>query len=223
MKKFLIGILVAVLTLGGVAFAGEKVASASVADKISSAVTDAIPGVGSVTTSIDGGPVTPQLASGSLSHVLLTMKGVPLQGGVSLDDVVVDLTDVKTASPRTARTVEAHANLATGQIQKLLGDAWKVTPQGDSLQIATTGALPISGTVKPVVESGKLNLDLTGVTVLGIHVDPANIPTVIKDRLSGLTSGFGSLPLGLQLSSVNVTPSGVAITANGTDVTLEKG
>ena len=113
--------------------------------------------------------------------------------------------------------------LSTTQIQKLLGDAWKVTPQGDALQISTSGALPITGTVQPVVQSGQLTLNLTDVTVLGIHVDPANIPAVIKDRLNGLTAGFGKLPLGLHLSGVTVVPSGVNITAAGSNVNLEQG
>ena len=223
MKKFLVGILIAGIALVALAFVGERVASAAVANRISSAVTDAVPGIGSVSTSIEGGPVTPQLAKGSLSHVKVTMNDVPLQGGMALSKVDVDLTDVSTSSPRTAGTVAAHATLTTDQIQKLLGDAWKVTPQGDSLQIGTTGALPISGTVQPVVEAGKLNLNLTGVTVLGVQVDPANIPAIIKDRLNGLTAGLGSLPLGLQLSTVTVTPAGVDLTANGVDVTLDQG
>ncbi len=223
MKKLVVGIVVAVIALVGVAFVGERVASATVASKISAAVTDAVPGIGSVSTTIEDGPVAPQLAKGSLSHVNVVMNDVPLQGGMKLDQVNVDLTDVSTSTPRTAKAVVANATLTTGQIQKLLGDAWKVTPQGDALKIATTGALPITGTVKPVVSDGKLMLDLTGVTVLGISVDPANIPSAIKDRLNELTAGFGSLPLGLQLSSVTVTPAGLQIAAGGSNVTLDQG
>jgi hypothetical protein len=223
MKKFLVGLLVAGIVLAALAFGGERFASAAVANRISSAVSAAVPGIGSVSTSIEDGPVTPQLAKGTLSHVKVTMNDVPLQGGMALSKVDVDLTNVSTSSPRTAGTVVAHATLTTDQIQKLLGDAWKVTPQGDSLNIATTGALPITGTVQPVVQEGKLNLNLTGVTVLGVQVDPANIPAIIKDRLNGLTAGFGSLPLGLELSTVAVTQAGVDLTANGANVTLDNG
>ena len=223
MKKLLIGVLVAAVVLIGLAFAGEKLAAATVANRVSDAVTRAVPGVGSVSTTVEGGLVAPQLARGSLSQVHVTMTGVPLDGGLALDDVNVDLVDVTTSSPRTAKTITAQAMLSTTQIQKLLGDAWKVTPQGDALQISTSGALPITGTVQPVVQSGLLTLNLTDVTVLGIHVDPANIPAVIKDRLNGLTAGFGKLPLGLHLSGVTVVPSGVNITAAGSNVNLEQG
>ena len=223
MKKLLIGVLVAAVVLLGLAFAGEKLAAATVANRVSDAVTRAVPGVGSVSTTVEGGLVAPQLARGSLSQVHVTMTGVPLDGGLALDDANVDLVDVTTSSPRTAKTITAQAMLSTTQIQKLLGDAWKVTPQGDALQISTSGALPITGTVQPVVQSGQLTLNLTDVTVLGIHVDPANIPAVIKDRLNGLTAGFGKLPLGLHLSGVTVVPSGVNITAAGSNVNLEQG
>ena len=223
MKKLLIGLLVAAVVLIGLAFAGEKLAAATVANRVTDAVTRAVPGVGSVSTTVDGGLVAPQLARGSLSQVHVTMTGVPLDGGLALDDANVDLVDVTTSSPRTAKTITAQAMLSTTQIQKLLGDAWKVTPQGDALQISTSGALPITGTVQPVVQSGQLTLNLTDVTVLGIHVDPANIPAVIKDRLNGLTAGFGKLPLGLHLSGVTVVPSGVNITAAGSNVNLEQG
>jgi hypothetical protein len=222
-KKFLIGLVVAALVLLGLAFAGEHVAAATVANRVSDAVAQAIPGVGSVTTTVNGGLVAPQLVRGSLSQVHVTMNGVPLEGGLSLDNVNVDLTDVATTSPRIAKTVDAQATLSTTQIQKLLGEAWKVTPSGDSLQIATTGLLPISGTVQPQVQNGGLTLNLTDVTVMGVHVDPANIPSVIKDRLNALTSGFGKLPLGLHLSGVTVTPTGVDITAQGSNVNLDQG
>ncbi len=223
MKKFLIGLVVAAVVLIGLAFAAERVVANTVANRVSDAVAQAIPGVGSINTSIGGGLVAPQLARGSLSQVHVTMNGVPLQGGLSLDDVNVDLTDVATTSPRIAKTVDAQATLTTTQIQKLLGDAWKVTPAGDTLQIATTGLLPISGTVQPQVQNGTLTLNLTDVTVMGVHVDPANIPSVIKDRLNTLTAGFGKLPLGLHLSGVTVTPTGVNITAAGANVNLDQG
>jgi hypothetical protein len=222
-KKFLIGLVVAAVVLIGLAFAAERVVANTVANRVSDAVAQAIPGVGSINTSIGGGLVAPQLARGSLSQVHVTMNGVPLQGGLSLDDVNVDLTDVATTSPRIAKTVDAQATLTTTQIQKLLGDAWKVTPAGDTLQIATTGLLPISGTVQPQVQNGTLTLNLTDVTVMGVHVDPANIPSVIKDRLNTLTAGFGKLPLGLHLSGVTVTPTGVNITAAGANVNLDQG
>ena len=140
-----------------------------------------------------------------------------------MDDVNVDLTDVATTSPRIAKTVNAQATLTTSQIQKLLGEAWKVTPAGNTLKIATTGLLPISGTVQPEVQDGALKLNLTDVTVLGVHVDPANIPSMIKDRLNALTAGFGKLPLGLHLSNVTVTSTGVDITAQGANVNLDQG
>ena len=223
MKKFLIGLVIAAVVLIGIAFTAEHFAATTVANRVSDAVTQAIPGVGSVSTTIDGGPVAPQLARGSLSQVHVKMKGVPLEGGLSLDDVNVDLTDVATTSPRIAKTVNAQATLTTSQIQKLLGEAWKVTPAGNTLKIATTGLLPISGTVQPEVQDGALKLNLTDVTVLGVHVDPANIPSMIKDRLNALTAGFGKLPLGLHLSNVTVTSTGVDITAQGANVNLDQG
>jgi hypothetical protein len=221
-KRFLIGLVIAAVALLGLAFAGERVVASTVANRVSDAVTRAVPGVGSVTTTVDGGLVAPQLARGQLSHVHVTMNGVPLEGGLALDDVNVDLKDVTTSSPRIAKTVSAHATLGTAQIQKLLGDSWKVTPQGSSLEVATTGLLPVTGTVQPQVDAGQLKLNLTDVTVMGVHVDPANIPSVIKDRLDGLTAGFGKLPLGLRLSTVTVTPAGVEIAADGANVNLDQ-
>lgn len=223
MKKVLIGLVIALVAVAGLGFVGERVAAGTVANRVSDAVTRAVPGVGAVTTTVDGGLVAPQLARGTLSNVHVTIDGVPLKGGLKLDTVNVDLTDVSVSSPRIAKTVTAQANLATAQIQQLLGDGWKVTPQGDSLQVSTSGLFSVAGTVQPVVEAGELKLNLTDVTVMGVHVDPANIPAVIKDRLNGLTAGFGALPLGLKLTGVQVTSTGVNIDASGANVNLDQG
>ncbi len=125
------------------------------------------------------------------------------------------------ASPRTAQRVEVRAEVSTAELQKVLGDAWRLRPDGDAFAVAWTGGLPVEARVVPGVREGKLVLDLESVTVLGVHVEGSSVPTAVTDQIASLASSVGRLPLGLTPTSVAVTPDGVELVATGTDVDLE--
>jgi len=57
--------------------------------------------------------------------------------------------------------------------------------------------------------------------VLGVEVQGDSIPSAVHERIDALVGSVGDLPLGLELTGVQVTPDGVTLQASGTDVPLQ--
>jgi len=102
-----------------------------------------------------------------------------------------------------------------------LGEGWDVSASGRDLVVTGTGLLPIVVRVTPGVRSGRLVLSLASVSLLGVDVKGANIPSAVTERVAALADSVGSLPLGLALDSVEVGSRGVTLTASGADISLE--
>jgi hypothetical protein len=211
-------VLLIVLVVGALA---DRVTANAAERTITDRIEQSFHGASSVSTSIAGVPILTQVARGSLDHVTVTLGGVDTGKGLVLESVVADLYDVTTSAPRTAARVVAHADIATSELQKQLGDAWTITPDGDAFAVRWSGPLPVTARVVPTVRDGKLALDLDSVTVLGVSVDGSSVPAVVTDRINALAASAGALPLGLTPTSVTVTPTGARVVATGTDVDLE--
>jgi hypothetical protein len=221
-RKVVVAVAAVVVLLVLAFVVTDRVVAATAERAITDRIGQSVPGAASVETSIHGVPVLTQALRGSLDHVTVTLAGVPsASGGPTIDSAVVDLYGVSVGSPRTAQRVEVRADVSTAELQKVLGDAWRLRPDGDAFAVAWTGGLPVEARVVPGVRDGKLVLDLESVTVLGVHVDGSSVPTAVTDQIASLASSVGRLPLGLTPTSVAVTPHGVELVATGTDVDLE--
>jgi hypothetical protein len=215
----LVALVVAVLALVG---AGVDRAAASVlSNTIASKVAEAVPGTGAVTSEVHGVPLLTQAARGSLEHVTVHLTDVPAGSGLTLDSVVVELYGVSTSSPRTAERVEAVATLGDDALAAKLGDGWKVRGDGSSLVVSSTGGHAVEARVTPTVTGGKVGFTLESVSILGVTINGDSVPQFVKDRIDALAGSLGPLPLGLTLTSVTVTPSGVELRATGSAVSLE--
>ena len=220
MKKVVIVVAVVLAVLAVLGVVGDRVAASAAERRISDSVARGLSGATSVATHIHGIPVLTQVAAGSLDHVTVTAATVPASG-VELHDVVVDLYDVTTSAPRSARRVTAQALVPTSALEAKVGQGWTVTTDGDGLVASSAGLLGLQARVVPTVRAGKLAVDVDWVKVLGVQVDGSSVPQAVTDRLDALVGSVTGLPLGLTLSQVMVVPGGVEITATGTDVPLQ--
>jgi hypothetical protein len=211
---------VVALVLAVLAVVADRVAVGVGERAVSERVRAELPGATDVTTSIQGFPALTQVVGGSLDHVTVTARDVATEKG-TLDSVVVDLYDVSTSSPRTARTVSATALVPLSALQAQIGDSWQISVEGGSLRADSTGALPISATVTPVVEGGVITLDLQTLSLAGVEVSGDRVPDFVKEALNRMVGSVGDLPFGLTPSGVTVTPDGVTVTAAGANVSLE--
>ena len=221
MKKLVLILVSVVAVLALVGFAADRAVASVVQSTIDDRLAASFPGVASTSTRIEGVPVLTQVARGSLDHVVVSMTGVPTSTGLTLDTVDVDLYSVSTAAPRTARTVDARAQVSTAALQAKVGDRYVVRPDGDQLVASLSGGVPVEAHLRPVVTDGKITAELVSVTLFGLSVDASRLPASLSERITALVGSLGELPLGLVATSATVNAGGVEVVAHGTDVALE--
>jgi hypothetical protein len=216
-----VAIVAAVLLLLGV---GADRAVAAVAERtITQKIEESVTGASSVSTSIVGVPILTQVARGSLDHVTVRVGDLATTGGPTISSAVVELYGVSTSSPRTAERVEATADITTEELQKALGDSWKIRPDGSAFAVEWTGGLSLEARIVPRIADAKLALGLESVTILGVSVDGSVVPSAVTDRINAVAASVGRLPFDLTPTSVTVTPDGVRLVASGSHVDLEQG
>lgn len=177
--------------------------------------------------SISGFPFLTQVVSRDFGHVAVDIHGLNASG-VPISDIHADLNGVHVSSgynSATVDTINATAVLTYTDLSKAITD-----------QVGGIGNVTVS---EGTGGSLKATYDLAGITVSGqvaVSLLPGDQVELksgqIETPLSGLglstPTGFdtkislGSLPFGIQLTSLNITSSAVDILAAGHNVSLSQ-
>lgn len=220
----MIGLIVVVVLGAGVVVA-DRVAAAEAENRAVEAIELNLEGLqGTPEVTIGGFPFLTQLLRGSLKEVSGQVDGMTLDG-IDAVDVVVEAQDVSTTEPYTAASGSIAATLPTASIEQVVAERSdldvQVAVEGDALKASgEVLGLPLSATLTPRVEDGRLLVDVGGLSLAGLTITVDDLPASIRSRLTDLEVPVSGLPEGLELSTATVVPEGVRFTATGTDVTL---
>jgi hypothetical protein len=226
--KALGGLLVLGVVAAGGLYAGDRYAEARAEEYASGVVSDSIATTSSPVVDIKGFPFLTQLMTGTLYEVTATAAGATLEG-IPVTDVAVDATQVDVRPPAgqqpKAGRVTIVATIPTASLEKVVKDRSGLTVQlaveGSAVKAAgTVLGLPLTLDLAPRVEGGKLLVDAQGLTLGGRDVNAQSLPSSIRGRVSGIEIPVEGLPPGLALSQAQVVPSGLRITAAGTNVAV---
>jgi LmeA-like phospholipid-binding len=222
MRKLLIalGILVVLLVII------DRIALVLAEDQISSRIASAYdlptdPGV-----SIAGFPFLTQVVSGDYGQINVTASQVQADGA-TLHDLNVRLTDVHATisqvlgsgtSTVTAGQASGSALVNFATVDQRLPHGLRVTSAGKNLMVS--GKVSYRGIRVPVSGSVGLKVSDAGITVTPKNVSVAGGLNVPLGDLTGLKFlvPLGNLPLHLHLTSVQVTPAGLRISAAAQNV-----
>jgi hypothetical protein len=177
---------------------------------------------------IKGFPFLTQLMSGTLGEVTATAAGATLEG-IPVTDVAVDATQVTVRPPAGQQPSAGHATIAatipSASLEKVVKDKTGLT-----VQLAVSGSavkatgnvlgLPLTLDLVPKVEGGKLLVDAQALTLGGRQITAQSLPSALRGQISGIEVPVEGLPAGLVLSRADVVPTGVRITADGTNVVV---
>lgn len=181
---------------------------------------------------IHGIPFLTQAIGGDYKKIDVGI-GELTQQGVTLEDVKVELTDVKAplrdvlngdASNVVAGTATASAIVPYDAVRRRAPSAVKsISANGSDLQVR--GNLSILGFGRDVTLVAAVRATGRGIAVSPQTVRTGGGPTVplalLRDRFT-FTVPIKDLPLGSRISKVEVTPEGLRIAATADDVELSK-
>jgi LmeA-like phospholipid-binding len=220
-------VILGAVAAGGL-YAADRYAESRAEQYASGVVSQSIATTSAPTVDIKGFPFLTQLYTGTLDEVTATAAGAKLEG-IPVTDVTVEATQVDVRPPAGKQPTAGHATVAatiptssletvvkdkTGLTVKLAVDGSSIKASGEVLK------LPLTLTLVPRVENGKLLVDAQQLSLGGREITPQSLPPSLRGRVSGIEIPVQGLPKGLSLSRADVVPAGLRITADGTNVTV---
>ncbi len=218
MKKFVVGVLVAVVLLGAAAAIGEWYARSRVIEEI---VTGAETELGvTPDVSLGSAPVRLGLAQRELSAVTASAPEVTYED-VTVTGVTVFAERVRLAPPRTIGHVDASGTLTLESIRTLvreqMGDGTEVNLADGSVRVGLTvlgQELALALTLE--LSDGALSLIPSGLVLGGVETPLTDLPFGLDSAIRPIPVEF---PLGdLGIETVEVRGDGVFLRVVGTDV-----
>ena len=227
MKALASLIVIGVITVGAF-YVGDRYAETRAEQYAVGVVSDSIAVTQPPVVDIKGFPFLTQLARGTLDEVTATDPGATLEG-IPVTDVTLDATGVNVRPLNGQQPSAAHATIAatipTASLEKVVKDKSGLTVQlaveGSTVKASgTVLGLPLVLTLVPRVENGKLLVDAQGLTLSGREITTQSLPSALRSRLNGIEVPVQGLPAGLSLTRADVVPTGLRITADGTNVAV---
>ncbi|HVD22732.1 MAG TPA: DUF2993 domain-containing protein [Lapillicoccus sp.] len=226
--KALGGLLVLGVVAAGGLYVGDHYAESRAEEYAVGVVSQSISTTSAPVVDIKGFPFLTQFLTGTLDQVTATAAGATLEG-VPVTDVTIDATRVNVRPPAgqqpSAGRATVVATIPTASLEKLVKDRTNLTVQlaVDGSTVKASGnvlGLPMVLTLAPRVDAGTLLVDAQDLTLGGRQITPESLPGAIRDRVKDIEIPLEGLPSGLALSRAEVVPSGLRITADGTNVVV---
>lgn len=220
--RWLVTIVVVVAVLLGLDFGARAVGESVMASKIQQQGLQSKPAV-----SIGGFPFLTQVASRDFSHVTISAADVPA-GPVTLSTINAAATGIRinsySFSSGTIGDLSGTALINFGSLANTLTTQFGplgALLNGAGLNLTDAGPDEVRATLNLLVTSGSAVWRVTRVSgnTLNIHlVSSTGLPSSLLGSIRDLNLQIRTLPLGLTIDSVSVTPSGVVGQVSGHDV-----
>ena len=226
--KALGGLLVLGVVAAGGLYVADRYAESRAEEYAVGVVSQSVSTTTSPVVDIKGFPFLTQMLTGTLDQVTATSAGATLEG-VPVTDVAIDATKVNVRPPAGQQPSAGHATIVatipTASLEKVVKDRTGLTVQltVDGSTVKASGnvlGLPMVLTLAPRVDTGKLLVDAQDLTLGGRQITPESLPGAIRDRVKDIEIPLAGLPSGLTLSRAEVVPSGLRVTADGTNVVV---
>ncbi len=219
MRRLVRTVLVLALVAGALV-AADTIARSRTEDEIAANLT-AIPGVvGEPHVSVAGFPFLTQVSAGSLRSVRVTAPEAVL-GGLHLEDVEVDLTDVGTDAPYPAARAVMTGRATPDDLEAVVDAGLDLEiRRGELVATTTVLGLPLDVVLDPRPDGREVEVDVVGFTLAGVGVSADELPADVTDLLQGLRFAVDDLPPGMSLTEVGVRDDVVVLRAEGVDLDL---
>jgi hypothetical protein len=222
-------VVIGVVLVGGLV-AGDRYAESRAEEYAVGVVSQNLPTTQPPVVDIKGFPFLTQLMSGTLGEVTATAAGATLEG-IPVTDIAVDATQVAVRPPAGQQPSAGHATVAAtippASLEKVVKDKTGLTVQlavdGSAVKASgTVLGLPLTLDLVPKVEGGKLLVDAQALRLGGREITAQSLPSALRSQVSGIEVPVEGLPAGLALRRADIVPSGVRVTADGTDVVVPR-
>jgi LmeA-like phospholipid-binding len=226
-RRWIIALVVVVVLLVGLDFAARAVAQSVMADKIEQqASLTSKPDV-----SIDGFPFLTQVAAKKFSKVGIKISNLTA-GPVTITSINATATDIRLSSfafsSGTIGSLHGTALISFASLGNTLASQFGplgALLNGAGLRLTDAGPDEVQATLNLLVTNGSATWRVTRLSGnrLNVHlVSSSGLPSSLLGSIQDVTLQIPSLPLGLTISNISVTPSGIVGQVNGQNVPFSR-
>jgi len=223
--KSTIAVLVALGLLIGALWFGDQWVRSEVERRVEATVTEQLPELeATVDAELGGGFAIPQLIGGTLEEITITSPEAVIDG-VAITDVVIVAEGVEIRGDGSISSLHATGTAPTESVITAVERRVDL-PDGVTLElrdgtIAAVGSVlgvPLEAEVVLVAQPRAIEVTIERFTLGDAVIDVEDIPFDLSSLLGTTVVDLDMLPEGVELSEVTVTPDGVDLVLDGTDV-----
>jgi hypothetical protein len=244
-RRFLIGLLVFLVLVGGLLVVGDRLAANFAEDKIAEQVRQEVASQNVQSAppdvTVGGFPFLTQVLAGNYEHIKIVMQDV--QGSVNGDSVTLPRLDVNARDVKAsldtlrsgqgdvvASTVDGTATIAYASVVELIDQPGLELAERDGKLLASAPVtflnqrFTLNGTAGLTVDEGTIQIKFEDVTAEGLPQVP--LAQQLVDNFAqniSINVKLPDLPFQLDVSEVKPTPEGLAVTADASNVPLNQG
>lgn len=225
--RSVIAVVIALALLVGVGYLGDMVVRSQIESRAEAAVLDAVPGLDAdLRAELGGRFATPQLIAGALEELTLTTPSATLDG-LTITDVNVVVSGVPIRGSGAIDSVHATGTVPVDTVLTALQRRVDL-PDGVELQlldgeiaaVASVLGVQMAAYVVLVPQPRAVTLDIDRLELGGTTVSASDIPIDLSALLGVTAVDLDMLPQGVELTELTVTPDGIDLVLDGTDVSM---
>lgn len=221
-STFVVTAVIVVLTLIVGIIAVDRVVDFTTEQRIA----EGLEPYGDADVNVEGFPVLTQMAGGRLNTVHVTADRARYSD-VDFIDIDAKLFDVPVDTSRPIGTVEAGAVIPLSTIDSLasehssLPNGMSFTTIDDDLFLkgSLLGQELLIG-IEPKADSRRVVVGATTIRLGSSKVDIDSLPSFLTSSITDIVIDLDFLPAGLELTDIEATDTGLAISLHGTGVSL---
>jgi len=226
--KSAIAVLVALGILIGGAWLGDRWVRSEIERRIEAGIADQVPEIeGTFEAEVSGRFAIPQLITGSLEQVTITSPEV-ITDGVAITDVVVVADDIPIRGDDPIASIHATGTAPTDSVVTAVERRVDL-PDGVTLElrdgqiaaVAEIFGVPLEALVELVPQPRAIEVSIERFVLGDAVVDVSDIPFDLSGLIGSTVIDLDALPEGIELTDLTVTPDGIDLVLDGTDIATD--
>ena len=226
--KSAIAVLVALGILIGGAWLGDRWVRSEIERRIEAGIADQVPEIeGTFEAEVSGRFAIPQLITGSLEQVTITSPEVIIDG-VAITDVVVVADDIPIRGDDPIASIHATGTAPTDSVVTAVERRVDL-PDGVTLElrdgqiaaVAEIFGVPLEALVELVPQPRAIEVSIERFVLGDAVVDVSDIPFDLSGLIGSTVIDLDALPEGIELTDLTVTPDGIDLVLDGTDIATD--
>ena len=204
------------ILLGGSAMTTEKVISS----KIESRVKQQLPSASGISASIPLLDIPSDLNSDEIKAVQINIDEYLLRGSGTKTSLAISARNISKSQPTQIGSLDITTTIP---IFKLLEDSGFNDAEivENALQISVGAGGLGKALLVPKYANNQIFFQVKSISFMGSPIPASSLPSDIQDQIKSRSVRDLNVPQGLKVTSVSITPKGLAVSFHGDDIRLE--